>query len=144
MQVRDGVTEVSSPFRLVLRDRKLEHERAEAAVRSFREGKPEGPVRNSVWMGDGYVELSVFDSRVHLSGIFVLPDARRQGHGERYLRELLQSVDAFQAECQCAAAPFGAPGSDQMSARRLTSWYKQHGFEAVPGRKSFLIRPAQG
>jgi len=144
MHVQTGISEDFSPFKLVLLDRKAERERAVSAVRSFCEGRPEGPVRDSVWMGEGYIELSVFDSRVHLSGIFVLADVRRQGHGQRYMVELLKSVDAFQAECQCAPAPFGAPGSNRMTARRLTAWYKTHGFEAIPGRKSFLIRPAQG
>lgn len=123
---------------------KVEAERrANAAVAAFIQNKSPGPVPRSVWMGDGYCEVFVFNRRVHLSAVFVLPDARKKGLGTQYLQELLSASDRYGSEVQCSIEAFGdnSDGS-RLTNRQLISWYKRHGFKEVPERKKFLVRPA--
>lgn len=125
-------------------EQKLRLERAETALMEYTKGKPSGPLRNTVWRGDGYVELYCFNNRLHLAAIFVMPENRRTGLGTQYLTELLAIADKNGAELECSVVPFGAADSGvKMGVAALTKWYRKHGFSPAPKRKNLLIRQAQ-
>jgi GNAT superfamily N-acetyltransferase len=117
--------------------------RAKAALEEFVAGKPAGPVPRSVWLGDGYVEAYVFNRRLHLSAVFVMPERRKTGLGTEYLRAVLEAADRHGSAVECSVVAFG-DNSDKsrLTNRQLTAWYKRHGFVPVPDRKDFLVRPA--
>ena len=118
-----------------------EERRALAAVATFAKGKHPGPLPRTYWMGDGYLELYVFNRRVHLAAVFVLPDSRHKGHGSAYLRKLLAAADAHGSMVECTVQAFGDNhDKSRLNNRQLTAWYKRHGFELVQGRKNFLVR----
>jgi ribosomal protein S18 acetylase RimI-like enzyme len=118
--------------------------KAQAALEEFVKGKPGGPVPRSVWMGDGYIELMVFNNRLHLAAIFVMPELRGNKLASFYLKELLDVVDKHGAEVECSVKPFGAQLPEtKMGVRELTKWYRSKGFEPVPKRKNYLLRQAK-
>ena len=118
--------------------------RARAALAELFDGKPNGPVPRSVWMGDGYLEAYVFNRRLHLSAVFVLHEKRAGGLGTEYLRAVLAAADKHGSEVECSVEAFG-DNSDKsrLTNRQLTAWYKRHGFVPVPNRKNFMVRPAK-
>ncbi len=118
--------------------------KAQAAIDEFVNGKHAGPVPWSVWMGEGYIELRVFNNRVHLGAVFVLQEKRRQNLGSAYLKQLLDVADKHGAEVECSVKPFGLhmPES-KMGVNDLKQWYKRHGFQSVPKRLNYLLRPAK-
>lgn len=117
--------------------------KARAALAEFFEARPPGPLYRTAWMGDGYIEASLFNNRAHLSAVFVLPDVRGRKLGSSYLDSFLAIMDKHGAEVECSVKPFG----DQVAAtrkgvRELTKWYKSRGFVSTPNRSSLLYRPA--
>jgi ribosomal protein S18 acetylase RimI-like enzyme len=126
-----------SPEQRILKDK------AQAALAEFVKGKPGGPFPRTVWMGEGYIELMVFNNRLHLAAIFVQPDLRGNKLASRYLTELLEVADKHGAEIECSVKPFGAQVPEtMMGVRELTKWYRSKGFQPVQRRKNFLLRPA--
>jgi GNAT superfamily N-acetyltransferase len=117
--------------------------RAQAALDEFFAGKPDGPVPRSVWLGDGYVEAYLFNRRLHLAAVFVMPENRLTGLGGKYLHSVLEAADKHGSEVECSVEAFG-DNSDKsrLTNRQLMAWYKRHGFVPVPNRKNFLVRPA--
>ena len=116
--------------------------RLEAALSEYVADKPAGPVPRSVWLGDGYIELFLFNEAVHLAAVFVDPALRHQGHGSRYLRELLEIADKHQVPVECTVKPFGAQEPrTKMGTRDLKAWYKRHGFVQVPKRQTLRRAP---
>jgi GNAT superfamily N-acetyltransferase len=119
--------------------------KAESALEEFFKGKPAGPLPRTAWMGDGYIEARVFNNRVHLSAVFVIPEKRGQKLGQAYLKDFLSVADKHGAEVECLVKPFGdqMPNAIMGSVRELTKWYKRERFKPVPNRKNFLLRSAQ-
>ena len=105
---------------------------------------PAGPVHNSYWLGEGYVELSQFSGKVRFSAVFVLPEYRGQGLGRQYLMKVLDMCDAYGFDCTCSAHPFGdvRPQERHMAAAELKAWYKRHGFVQIVDRRDSLTRAA--
>lgn len=133
-----------TPIRLKLSANGAGTAKATRAITEFCENKPAGPLPYSVWMGEGYLELKVFDNRIHLGGIFVNVDKRGVGLATQYLQAFLDIVDKHNAEVACLVAPFGVqPPGAKVGVRQLKAWYKKFGFKPVPGQRSVMRRPPQ-
>ena len=118
-------------------------DKAHAALAEFFNARPPGPFHGTAWMGNGYLEASVFNNRVHLSAVFVLPELRGQKLGSTYLKEFLEVVDKHGAEVECSVKPFGEQVKEtKKGVRELTKWYKTRGFQPVPKYLNRLLRPA--
>ncbi len=117
-------------------------ERAGRALEELFATYPPGPMGCSIMMGEhGFLELRRFGSRIMLAGIYILPESRSAGHGQRYLAELLRVADKHGAEIQCVVEPFGRKeGGKRLGVAQLTAWYKRAGFAAVPGQLRTLRR----
>lgn len=121
----------------------ISKDKAHAALAEFFNARPPGPLPRTAWMGQGYIEATVFNNRVHLSAVFVIPDQRGKKLGSAYLQEFLDVVDKHGAEVDCSVKPFGDQvAATQKGVRELTKWYKSRGFKAVPKRIGQLLRPA--
>lgn len=137
------VNEVRVSIRRSSKEQRLS-DQAHATLHEFFSRYPAGPVRNSAWMGDGYIEASVFNNRIRLSAVFVMPENRGNHLGSAYLQAFLAVVDEHGVEVECTVAPFGiqVPGTKK-GVRELTKWYKSLGFEVVPNRPGRLVRPVR-
>lgn len=104
---------------------------------------PAGPVHNSYWLGQGYIELSQFSGKVRLGAVFVMPALRGQGLGSQYLKQVLEMCDVHRLDCTCRAQPFGQVQGDERSLTvpALQAWYRRHGFVDVVDRRDLMIRP---
>ena len=124
-------------------EQKQSRERAEAALKEFFESRHPGPFHGTAWMGDGYIEASVFNNRIHLSAVFVLPDKRGTRLGSDYLRQFLALADKHAVEVECSVKPFGVQDPrTKKGVRELQQWYKRYGFQPVKNRINYLLRPA--
>jgi GNAT superfamily N-acetyltransferase len=105
---------------------------------------PAGPVPNSYWLGQGYIELSQFSGKVRLGAVFVMPALRGQGLGSQYLKQVLEMCDVHRLDCTCRAQPFGQVQGDEKSLTvpALKAWYRRHGFVEVIDRRDLLTRPS--
>jgi GNAT superfamily N-acetyltransferase len=118
-------------------------DKAHGALREFFTSRPAGPIPRSAWMGDGYIEASVFNNRVRLSAIFVMPELRGRHLGSEYLKAFLEVIDRHGVEVEGTVAPFGDKVPEtKKGVRELTKWYKAYGFVPVKGRKGYMVRPA--
>lgn len=124
-------------------EQQLSLDKAHEALREFFTSRPAGPIPRSAWMGDGYVEASVFNCRMRLSAIFVMPDMRGRRLGSEYLKAFLEVIDRHGVEVECSVMPFGEQLPEtKKGVRELTKWYKAYGFVQVQGRKGYMVRPA--
>ena len=95
----------------------------------------------SVWLGDGYVEIFVFNRRLHLACVFVMHESRRTGLGSKYLKEVLAVADECGAEVELSVQPVGPQDPlTKMGRRDLKAWYKRHGFVALKDRPDRMVR----
>lgn len=138
---------INEPVRVSLRrspEQQLLLDKAHAALKEFFETRPPGPLPRTAWMGNGYLEASVFNGRVRLSAIFVLPELRGQRLGADYLKQFLDTVDRHGVEVECSVDPFGVQVPEtKKGVRELTKWYRKNGFAPVPDTKRRLVRPAK-
>lgn len=122
-------------------DEQAKLERAERALAAYTTGKQPGPVPRSVWLGDGYVEIFVFNRRLHLACVFVMHENRRTGLGSKYLKEVLAVANEYSAEVELSVQPVGPQDPlSRMGKRDLKAWYKRHGFVALKDRPDRMVR----
>jgi len=74
--------------------------------------------------GNVFVELSVFNDRLHLSGI--MANEKKKGFGAKVMRFLMDVADKHGVEIEGTAKPFSKEG---MKKTALKAWYKKLGFD---------------
>jgi GNAT superfamily N-acetyltransferase len=74
---------------------------------------------------------SIFEGRLILDSILVFGDGRGKGYGSIVLKQMLDIIDHYGVEAECAPEPFGA--NKGLSKQQLIAWYKRHGFKTKKG-----------
>lgn len=92
--------------------------------------------------GIGYLEVRVFNQRIHVGGIGVRRDHRGHGKGTELLQRIISAADTHGAEIELTPDPF--PRHDpfpRMGKRELAAWYRRHGFKKEPNRDRMIRMP---
>lgn len=102
-----------------------------------------GPVPNSFWMGEGYIEARSTERGVCLNSVFVNPSHRGRGLGSRYMKQFLAIIDQHGGEVFVAVEPFGLHNG--LTEGQLRMWYSRLGFQ-LRGKDrdpNYMWRPMQ-
>jgi GNAT superfamily N-acetyltransferase len=110
--------------------------RASAALAELRTLGFTGPFRGSRMCGPVVLEVRRRNSRIHIAGIWVSPEARGQGAGAVALALITAAADRHRVACELRVCPFdGKP----VKTRDLRAWYERYGFEREP-RSALMVR----
>ena len=88
--------------------------------------------RRGVRLAGAYIDLTPFAGTVVINEISLPPTKQGQGAGHKAMKVLTDLADEMGVKLQLFAKPIDqGPGNEKIPQKKLTAFYKKHGFKGI-------------